>query len=418
MMKTLKVNLIRHGLTDANLNGTYTGRADIPVNSAGIKELKYIKKNFRFDEVDAVVTSPLTRCKQTAAILYPGKEILPYDGLIEYDFGEFEGKTAKELESDKRYAEWLGSAGEAKAPFGESNDEFAARVTGAFKMLVDGLLKTDMREVSVITHGGVIMTLLSFFGIPQKPMHEWICNPGKGYTLRIDSTLWAMEPKAEVLSVFPKKNYKAVIFDLDGTLLNTLEDLKNSVNFALKSISAPECTLAQVREYVGNGIKNLMIKAVPGGEENPEFERAFSAFKEHYSANNCVLTVPYDGVTGLICGLYERGVKMAVVSNKIDSSVKRLNRIFFEPEISVAIGESPGLRRKPYPDSVNKALELLGVTADEALYVGDSEVDILTARNVGMDCVSVLWGFRDRDVLTEAGASAFAYTPEEILTLF
>lgn len=203
-MKTYTINLIRHGLTDGNLKGTYTGREDVSVNAQGIKELEYLKGQFEYPQVGAVFVSPLVRCKQTAAVLYPGAPLLEIPGLTEYDFGEFEGKTPEELKDDKRYAEWVGSAGEAKAPFGESNDDFVARVAEAFCKVVEGMLKTSTTTASIVTHGGVIMAILSMFGLPEAPMHEWISTPGEGYTIRITPSLWTKGQKFEVIDTFPE----------------------------------------------------------------------------------------------------------------------------------------------------------------------------------------------------------------------
>ena len=207
-----------------------------------------------------------------------------------------------------------------------------------------------------------------------------------------------------------------VIFDLDGTLLDTLEDLKNATTYALKVCGMPERTLSEVRRFVGNGVRNLMIRAVPQGEENPEFEHAFAIFKEYYGEHCNDATRAYDGIPELLQELKNRGYAMAIVSNKIDSAVQDLNNRYF-PQVDVAIGDRENLKRKPEPDSVFLALEELGRTREEAVYVGDSDVDLATAQNAGLPCISVLWGFRDKEFLVEHGATTFVAKPNEITSV-
>ncbi len=211
--------------------------------------------------------------------------------------------------------------------------------------------------------------------------------------------------------------YKAVVFDLDGTLLDTLEDLTDSVNKALKDYGCPQKTIGQIRTYVGNGIRNLMIRSVEGGEAHPEFEKIFLAFQEHYKANCQNKTKPYDGIIELLRTLREAGIKMAIVSNKADFAVKELNESYFKEFGMVAIGEREGVARKPAPDTVFEALSALHVSVSQAVYVGDSEVDVQTARAAGVPCISVLWGFRGREILTESGAGHFAENTDELLKL-
>lgn len=211
------------------------------------------------------------------------------------------------------------------------------------------------------------------------------------------------------------KQIDTIIFDLDGTLLDTLEDLTDAVNFALKSCGMPLRTIEEVRCFVGNGVRNLMLRAVPQGEENPRFEEAFSFFKEYYGEHCNDKTRPYDGVMELMKTLKDRGYALGIVSNKIDSAVKELNGRYFADLIEVAIGEREGVLRKPAPDTVLTALQELGKNKENAIYVGDSEVDIATARNVGIPCISVLWGFRDQEFLKEQGADCFAGNPEDVL---
>lgn len=210
---------------------------------------------------------------------------------------------------------------------------------------------------------------------------------------------------------------KAIIFDLDGTLLDTLEDLKNAVNAALLHCDMPERTLDEVRNFVGNGIRNLMKRAVPDGENNPRFEEAFSFMKEYYDIHCKENTRPYAGIMDLLDELKAQGYIMAIVSNKVDSAVKELSKEHFSSYMTAAIGEMEGVARKPAPDTVIKALKECDVEAEDAIYVGDSDVDIATAKNSGLKCISVSWGFRDTQFLMEHGATTIIDKPGELLGL-
>lgn len=212
-----------------------------------------------------------------------------------------------------------------------------------------------------------------------------------------------------------KGKRKAIIFDLDGTLLNTLEDLKDAVNYALAQKGMPQRTLEEIRQFVGNGIRNLMIRAVPEGEKNPDFDEVFADFQAYYGIHYKDKTCAYDGIFSLLEELKERGIGMAIVSNKIDSAVKSLNQDYFSRYIRIAIGETAQIARKPAPDTALAALKELGVSQEEALYVGDSDVDIMTAANAGLRCISVTWGFRDREFLLTHGAQMLIDCPEELL---
>lgn len=209
-------------------------------------------------------------------------------------------------------------------------------------------------------------------------------------------------------------NIKAVIWDLDGTLLNTLDDLAASVNAALAMNGMPLRSTEEVRAFVGNGIRNLMMRAVPDGEANPAFDKALEDFTRHYGAHSRDRTRPYDGILEMLDRLSAVGVKHAIVSNKIDFAVKALSRAYFGERMCAAIGDDPSRARKPAPDSVLAAMREMGVTAQETVYVGDSDVDVLTARNAGVPCVAVLWGFRDEACLRAAGAGRLAHTPDEL----
>lgn len=213
--------------------------------------------------------------------------------------------------------------------------------------------------------------------------------------------------------------YDTYIFDLDGTLLDTLGDLASSVNYALRMHDMPERTVEEVRCFVGNGVRLLMERAIPGGAENPGFETAFATFRQHYMAHSLDTTKPYEGIPETLAALKARGCRLAVVSNKFMSATQELIRHFFPDTIEVAIGEheAEGIRKKPAPDTVVEALRQLGVGKEGAVYVGDSDVDIMTARNAGLPCISVLWGFRDRDFLIKHGAKTFISAPSELLSL-
>ena len=212
-------------------------------------------------------------------------------------------------------------------------------------------------------------------------------------------------------------NYQTFIFDLDGTLLDTLGDLAASVNYALRTHGMPEHSIDDVRRFVGNGVRKLMQRAVPDGESNPDFEATFATFRQHYLAHSLDTTRPYDGIPGTLEALKARGCRLAVVSNKMMAATQELCRHFFPDTIEVAIGEheAEGIRRKPAPDTAFAALRQLRVGKEGAVYVGDSDVDIQTAANAGLPCISVLWGFRDRDFLIQHGAKTFISAPSELL---
>lgn len=211
--------------------------------------------------------------------------------------------------------------------------------------------------------------------------------------------------------------YDTYIFDLDGTLLDTLHDLAASVNYALRQYGMPEHSIDDVRRFVGNGVRLLMERAVPCGAENPQFEDVFAAFRRHYMEHSLDTTRPYDGIVDTIHALKQRGCRLAVVSNKMMAATQELVAHFF-PEIEVAIGEheAAGIRKKPAPDTVFEALRQLG-NVTSAVYVGDSDVDLATARNSGLPCISVLWGFRTKQFLLEHGATTFIEHPNELLNV-
>lgn len=199
-----------------------------------------------------------------------------------------------------------------------------------------------------------------------------------------------------------------LLFDLDGTLLDTLEDLSDAVNHVLALHSFPLRTLEQTRAAVGNGVRNLIIRSLPQGEQTPCFEQVLSDFRVYYAAHSLEKTRPYEGIPALLDALHASGRKVGIVSNKFDAAVKAISAHFFGDTVSVAIGEDEahGVRKKPAPDAVFHALSLLGADAEDAVYIGDSEVDLQTARNAGIDCISVAWGFRTEKELISAGADA------------
>lgn len=211
--------------------------------------------------------------------------------------------------------------------------------------------------------------------------------------------------------------YRTVIFDLDGTLLNTLEDLKDSTNYALRSCGFPERTSEEVRRFVGNGIHKLIERAVPDGTEEDKLEQVFQIFRSYYVTHCQIKTKPYEGIMELLESLKQKGCQMAIVSNKNDVAVKELAEQYFEDYIDIAIGEREGIRRKPAPDSVFEAMRLLGAKSSECVYVGDSDVDRATAQNAGLACVSVTWGFRDEEELCRLSPEYMIRQPEELLEI-
>lgn len=208
-----------------------------------------------------------------------------------------------------------------------------------------------------------------------------------------------------------------VIFDLDGTLLNTLTDLTNSVNYAMEQYHFPTHSEDAVRRMVGNGIYVLFEQAIPDGRNFPEYDACVKTFQEHYEAHKKDFTRPFPGILELLKHLSQDGYKLAIVSNKFDQAVKGLCKDFFTPYITTAIGESQSIARKPAPDTVFEAMKELGSTPDTCIYVGDSDVDIATAKNSGIPCISVTWGFRDQDFLIQHGGTHFAHHADDIPTL-
>ena len=208
--------------------------------------------------------------------------------------------------------------------------------------------------------------------------------------------------------------YNAVLFDLDGTLLDTLRDLHLGVNVTMENHGYPQRTLEEVRAFVGNGARQLMPLALPQGTSEAELESILAEYLEWYRVNFCVTAAPYTGVKAVVDALIAKGVKVAVVSNKPDATTKQLAEMFF-PGLP-AFGQRDDIPKKPAPQMVWRAMETLGVTAEESVYVGDSEVDVATARNAGLPLVAVNWGFRTTQQLVDAGAQTIVNTTEELLS--
>ena len=211
------------------------------------------------------------------------------------------------------------------------------------------------------------------------------------------------------------REYDTYIFDLDGTLLDTLTDLAASCNYALLQHGMAQRTIDEVRMFVGNGVKKLMERAIPDGLANPQFDEVYQCFRQHYLKHGLDHTAPYPAVLPMLAELKRRNKKIAVVSNKFYRATEELCKHFFDQYVEVAIGEREGIKKKPAPDTVLEALAQLGVTGDNAVYIGDSDVDIATANNCQLPCISVLWGFRDKDFLLRSGATTLINTPEELL---
>ena len=214
-----------------------------------------------------------------------------------------------------------------------------------------------------------------------------------------------------------EKTIRNIVWDMDGTLMDTLQDLMLAVNHALKKYDMPERTMEQIRCSVGNGVRRLVVQSVPGGEDNPLYQAVFDEFRNWYLAHCEDHTAPYEGILEVLRELKMRGYRMAIVSNKIQEGIDELHRRWFSDTIDVAIGERPGIARKPAADMVRLALREIGASQDDSVYIGDSDVDMATARNSGLPCISVLWGFRTRRELSASGAKHFVGKPHEILEM-
>lgn len=211
------------------------------------------------------------------------------------------------------------------------------------------------------------------------------------------------------------KKYTTIIFDLDGTLLDTLEDLKEAVNYALEDAGYPVRSTEEIRCFVGNGIRNLIERAVPNGTSVEDTDRVFEKFKEYYNKYATQKTVPYPGIVDMLKKLKNDGYNIAIITNKVQSAVDVLQKKFFYDTIKVAVGDKQGQLRKPSPDTTQYVMDYFSASKDETLFVGDSEVDIYTARNAEVDYVCVSWGFRTPEELLRAGAIDIVDNVEELL---
>ena len=202
-MKTFTISLFRHGLTKGNLNAQYIGHTDLPLTTDSISELRRIKAHEHYPEVEAVFSSPLKRCVDSAKIMYPDCNPIVIDDFIEYNFGEFEGLTADDLKDNDEFKEWPRGDINAKTPFGESNAEFAERICAAFEKVVNGCIKSGTQTIAIVGHAGVLMTILSCYGLPEAPMAHWQMDAGYGYKMRVTPSLWMQANKIEVADTAP-----------------------------------------------------------------------------------------------------------------------------------------------------------------------------------------------------------------------
>ena len=211
--------------------------------------------------------------------------------------------------------------------------------------------------------------------------------------------------------------YTTIVFDCDGTLLDTLTDLRNAVNYVLCAHDLPERSVPEVKAALGNGVAHLMRQSLPDSISEAEFNTYLDEFKAYYGEHLQDYTAPYPGMLDVLDTLRAKGYKLAIVSNKIQEGITPLNKEYFGNRLPVAIGERPGLQRKPTPDMVLQALKELGSTQDESIYIGDSEVDVATAKNSGLLCIGVTWGFRDEQLHKDLGVKYIARKAEDIVTI-
>lgn len=209
--------------------------------------------------------------------------------------------------------------------------------------------------------------------------------------------------------------YEAIFFDMDGTVIDSLQDIVDAVNLTMRKFDLPEHTPERLRSCVGNGARRLIEQAVPEGTAQVFLDEIMAFYLPYYTAHSCVKTKPYEGIVPMLKELKARGLLLAIISNKPDSSVRLLAEGFFPGLLSLAAGERGGIRRKPWPDMIDRAAGQLKVSKEKCLYVGDSEVDIATARNAGIDCVAVTWGFRSREELERSGATVIIDHPKELI---
>ena len=213
-------------------------------------------------------------------------------------------------------------------------------------------------------------------------------------------------------------NIDTILFDLDGTLLNTLEDLADSVNFVLEKYNCQTRSLEEIRCFVGNGITRLIELSLPSGSSQELLKTCLTEFRSYYPEHMQIKTTPYNGILPLLKELKEKGFHLGIVSNKLDTAVKGLCKHYFFPYIDTAMGETDDLAKKPAPDMLYRALKRMRADTSRTIYVGDSNVDLDTAHNASLPCISVTWGFRSREELIEAGASILVSSTEEFRALF
>lgn len=213
-MKTYTIYLFRHGITKGNLNAQYIGHTDLPLTTDSISSLRNIKAHEHYPQVDAVFSSPLKRCLDSAKIMFEKNSVIVIDDFIEYNFGEFEGHTADELKDNENFKNWIHGDINAAAPFGESNAQFANRICSAFEKVIDGCVKTSTEKIAIVGHAGVLMTILACYGLPEAPTAHWQMDAGYGYKLRLTPSLWMQARKLEVVDTAP----------------TSLEELKKSSN--------------------------------------------------------------------------------------------------------------------------------------------------------------------------------------------
>lgn len=211
--------------------------------------------------------------------------------------------------------------------------------------------------------------------------------------------------------------YTTIVFDCDGTLLDTLTDLRNAVNYVLRTHDLPERSIPEVKAALGNGVAHLMRQSLPDSISEAQFNTYLDEFKAYYGEHLQDYTAPYPGMLDVLDTLRAKGYKLAIVSNKIQEGITPLNKEYFGDRLPVAIGERPGLQRKPAPDMVLQALKELNSSQDESIYIGDSEVDVATAKNSGLLCIGVTWGFRDEQLHKDLGVTHIARKAEDIVTI-
>lgn len=211
------------------------------------------------------------------------------------------------------------------------------------------------------------------------------------------------------------KKHTTVLFDFDGTLLYTVKDLADAVNYALEKHAYPTHSVKTIQGFVGNGVATLVARAIPGGTENPDYAAALAQFKAFYALHSMDNTAPYEGIQEMLTELKAQGRKMAIVTNKYQVAAEELRRRFFDDTVPLIVGDLEGRERKPAPDAAYLAMELLDAKKEDCVYVGDTEVDMQTAANAGIDFVACAWGYRTRRQLEELGIPLIADTPAELV---